>query len=116
MLGLGCENNQMEELLARAGDIDRIAPARSSTPRTSIDELEEGTGARREAGRARSRRTSAIDCPVSELVIGHKCGGSDGFSGITANALLGDSPIASRRSAAACCSPRCRRCSAPSSC
>jgi altronate hydrolase len=27
--------------------------------------------------------------PVTELVLGHKCGGSDGFSGITANPLLG---------------------------
>ena len=29
------------------------------------------------------------ECPASELVIGLKCGGSDGFSGITANLLLG---------------------------
>jgi altronate hydrolase len=29
------------------------------------------------------------ECPVSDLVLGHKCGGSDGFSGISANALLG---------------------------
>ncbi|MBR2401410.1 MAG: UxaA family hydrolase, partial [Lachnospiraceae bacterium] len=29
------------------------------------------------------------ECPASELVIGLKCGGSDGFSGITANPLLG---------------------------
>jgi altronate hydrolase len=28
-------------------------------------------------------------CPASDLIIGHKCGGSDGFSGISANALVG---------------------------
>ena len=30
-----------------------------------------------------------VPCPLSELRIGLKCGGSDGFSGITANPLLG---------------------------
>jgi altronate hydrolase len=30
-----------------------------------------------------------VECPASDLILGHKCGGSDGFSGITANALLG---------------------------
>jgi altronate hydrolase len=30
-----------------------------------------------------------VTVPASELVLGHKCGGSDGFSGISANALLG---------------------------
>lgn len=29
------------------------------------------------------------DCPISELVVGLKCGGSDAFSGITANPLVG---------------------------
>jgi altronate hydrolase len=36
-------------------------------------------------------------CPASDLVVGHKCGGSDGFSGITANPLVGR--IADRLSA-----------------
>src|SRR4029078_10998569 len=30
-----------------------------------------------------------VPVPASELILGHKCGGSDGFSGITANPLLG---------------------------
>jgi len=29
------------------------------------------------------------ECPASDLVLGHKCGGSDGLSGITANPLVG---------------------------
>src|SRR2546430_12991886 len=28
-------------------------------------------------------------CPASDLILGHKCGGSDGLSGITANPLVG---------------------------
>ena len=33
--------------------------------------------------------TTREECPVSELVLGVKCGGSDGFSGISANPSLG---------------------------
>jgi altronate hydrolase len=36
-----------------------------------------------------ARQFIRVDCPVSELVVGLKCGGSDGFSGITANPLVG---------------------------
>ncbi|MEP6491479.1 MAG: altronate dehydratase family protein [bacterium] len=87
ILGLGCENNQLSELMALAGTVDRDRVEFFNT-QDVIDELEEGTGAvakliERIAG---DRRT---ECPVSDLVLGHKCGGSDGFSGISANPLLG---------------------------
>ncbi|HVX41061.1 MAG TPA: altronate dehydratase family protein [Gemmatimonadaceae bacterium] len=87
ILGLGCENNQLSELMQLAGDVDRDRVAFFNT-QDVIDELEEGTGAvatlvERIAGDRRE------DVPVSELVLGHKCGGSDGFSGISANALVG---------------------------
>lgn len=87
ILGLGCENNQLDELMRLAGPIDRDRVAFFNT-QDVIDELEEGTGAvakliDRISG---DRRT---ECPISDLVLGHKCGGSDGFSGISANALLG---------------------------
>lgn len=87
ILGLGCENNQLSELMKLAGDVDRDRVAFFNT-QDVIDELEEGTGAvaqlvERIAGDRRE------DVPVTELVLGHKCGGSDGFSGISANALVG---------------------------
>lgn len=87
ILGLGCENNQLSELMALAGDVDRERIAFFNT-QDVIDELEEGTGAVAKLIERVSadRRT---ECPVPDLVLGHKCGGSDGFSGITANALLG---------------------------
>jgi altronate hydrolase len=87
ILGLGCENNQLSELMALAGDVDRDRIAFFNT-QDVIDELEEGTGAVAKLIERVStdRRT---ECPVTDLVLGHKCGGSDGFSGITANALLG---------------------------
>ena len=87
ILGLGCENNQLNELMRLAGDVDTSRIAFFNT-QDVIDELEEGTGAvaRLVERVAQDRR---VACPASDLVLGHKCGGSDGFSGITANALLG---------------------------
>jgi altronate hydrolase len=87
ILGLGCENNQLDDLLRRAGPIDRDRVAFFNT-QDVIDELEEGTGAvaKLVARMSDDRRT---ECPASDLVLGHKCGGSDGFSGISANALVG---------------------------
>jgi altronate hydrolase len=87
LVGLGCENNQLDGLLAA------IPPERHSRIRhvaaqiaedeiaaglAAIDELVEiAAGARREP------------LPLSKLVVGVKCGGSDGFSGLTANPLVG---------------------------
>ncbi|HEY9226800.1 MAG TPA: altronate dehydratase family protein [Gemmatimonadaceae bacterium] len=87
VLGLGCENNQLDELMRLAGPIDRERVAFFNT-QDVIDELEEGTGA---VAKLVERMATDVrtECPVSDLVLGHKCGGSDGFSGISANALLG---------------------------
>jgi altronate hydrolase len=87
LLGLGCENNQMDSLLAEVGDFDRDR-LRFFNSQDVGDEVEEGLRAvaslvsRMEA----DRRTPV---PASKLVLGHKCGGSDGFSGISANAVVG---------------------------
>ncbi|HKO15065.1 MAG TPA: altronate dehydratase family protein [Gemmatimonadaceae bacterium] len=87
VLGLGCENNQMASLLEAAGDVDRDR-LRFFNMQDVMDELDEGSSAISElAARVAADRREA--CPVSDLVLGHKCGGSDGFSGISANAVLG---------------------------
>jgi altronate hydrolase len=87
VLGLGCENNQLDRLLAAAGDVDR-ARLRAFNTQEVADEVEAGVAAVGElaAAMAGDRRTP---CPAADLVLGHKCGGSDGFSGLTANPLLG---------------------------
>ncbi|MES2180293.1 MAG: altronate dehydratase family protein [Gemmatimonadota bacterium] len=87
VLGLGCENNQMDALLARAGDVDR-SRIRFFNSQDVMDERASGLAMVEElvARMADDKRTTI---PASELVIGHKCGGSDGFSGITANAVVG---------------------------
>jgi altronate hydrolase len=87
VLGLGCENNQMDALLARAGDVDR-SRIRFFNSQDVMDERASGLEKVAEL-LARMEQDERATVPASELVIGHKCGGSDGFSGISANAAVG---------------------------
>lgn len=87
VLGLGCENNQMDALLARAGEVDR-SRIRFFNSQDVMDERESGLVAVGEL-LERMKGDRRVTVPASELVIGHKCGGSDGFSGISANAVVG---------------------------
>jgi len=87
VLGLGCENNYIDAFKKVLGDVDETRVKFLSTQSVD-DEMDAalsllGQLAAAMAGDVRS------DIPVSELVIGLKCGGSDGFSGITGNPLLG---------------------------
>lgn len=86
ILGLGCENNQLDDLLAVAG----LDPARTRSFATQMvgDEIEDGLAAVEELVRI-AEHDRREPCPLSDLVLGVKCGGSDGFSGITANPLVG---------------------------
>jgi altronate hydrolase len=61
------------------------------------DEIESGVEAVRELA-AHVREFKRQPIPASELILGMKCGGSDGFSGITANPVVGR--IADRHTAA----------------
>ncbi|WP_125606307.1 UxaA family hydrolase [Lapidilactobacillus bayanensis] len=91
IFGLGCENNQMDgmiaELKAKGGPINPermkflISQQVDDELGMALDMLEELNIAA-----ADDVRTPQ---PLSELKIGLKCGGSDGLSGVTANPLLG---------------------------
>jgi len=87
VLGLGCENNQMEQLLKIAGEVDR-SRLRFFNSQEVQDEVEAGVTAIGELA-ARMQHDTRSECALSDLVLGMKCGGSDGFSGITANPLVG---------------------------
>ena len=52
------------------------------------DEIEKGVALLKELA-AFANGFKREECPASDLIIGLKCGGSDGFSGITANPLMG---------------------------
>jgi altronate hydrolase len=87
IVGLGCESNQVGAL------VEAIEPPYRDRVRTLLaqgaeDEIEAGLALVDElvADAATVRREP---CRLDELAIGLKCGGSDGFSGITANPLVG---------------------------
>ena len=87
VLGLGCENNNIESFKQVLGGYDPQR-VRFLNAQDSEDEIEEGCAiiAELKDYAAKFKRT---EIPVSELKIGLKCGGSDGLSGITANPLVG---------------------------
>ncbi len=89
VLSLGCENNIPEDFMAMLGDYDKDRIRLLVTQRVEGDEIEEGMKVLRELY-AIAKQDKRQDVPLSELRVGLKCGGSDGFSGITANPLVGE--------------------------
>jgi altronate hydrolase len=89
VLSLGCENNQPDQFMEMLGDYDKERVKLLITQKVEGDEVEEGMRILRElyATASKDKRT---ELPLSKLRVGLKCGGSDGFSGITANPLVGE--------------------------
>jgi altronate hydrolase len=87
LIGLGCESNQLGPLIAsmRGADAARV---RSFAAQGVDDEVEAGVEAL-EALVAIAENDRRETVPLSSLTLGLKCGGSDGFSGLTANPLVG---------------------------
>lgn len=87
VLGLGCENNEMEAFKKSIGTFDeeRVKFLISQQVTDEITAGVELVKAIHEAVKDDHRE----EIPLSELKIGLKCGGSDGLSGITANPLVG---------------------------
>ena len=87
VLQLGCENLTHEQFLTELGEYDENR-VKFLTCQAVEDEFEAGRAILEElaafAGKFQREEISA-----SELVIGMKCGGSDGLSGITANPTVG---------------------------
>ena len=90
LVGLGCEQNQIVPL------IERIGAHESGMLQSVVMQAEGGTAAAIKKGielvtgmldHANAYRREPV--PVSELIVGLNCGGSDGYSGITANPALG---------------------------
>lgn len=89
VLSLGCENNQPEDFMKMLGNYDRERIQLLVTQRVEGDEVEEGMKILRKLYKT-AAQDKREELPVSKLRIGLKCGGSDGFSGITANPLVGE--------------------------
>lgn len=103
VLGLGCENNKMDAFKA---ELSKYFPVRVRflTAQTEEDEIGKGMELLGELS-AEMKNDTRTKIPFSKLKIGLKCGGSDAFSGITANVLIGrfaDAAVASGASCVLC--------------
>ena len=87
VLGLGCENNNISVFKDVLGDINKNRVKFMNT-QDFDDEIEQGLKFIGELVEY-SKQFKRQPCDISELVVGLKCGGSDGFSGLTANPLIG---------------------------
>jgi len=88
LLGLGCETNQVDDLVQLTGARDTV--------RTATIQDDGGTSASIRNGIAsvyemleQANRQTRTSVPASKLVLGLQCGGSDAYSGISANPALG---------------------------
>lgn len=90
LVGLGCEVNQIDFLLEAYG--------LTQSPTFQVMNIQGMGGLRKtiEAGKEKVRamlpevnKTSRAPAPISKLMVGLQCGGSDGWSGVTANPALG---------------------------
>ncbi|WP_333571781.1 UxaA family hydrolase [Sphingomonas sp.] len=84
LVGLGCESNQMRDMLAGISQPN----LRTIGAQSAGDEIEEGIALVEELV-VQAEQSVRTREPLAELVLGVKCGGSDGFSGLTANPLVG---------------------------
>jgi altronate hydrolase len=98
LVGLGCEVNQPEALVQNTGLVpaDSISIGHVEAPPIFVIQETGGVRKTTQVGveatlklLRRANQARRTDCPVSELIVGTNCGGSDGNSGITANPALG---------------------------
>ncbi len=87
VLGLGCENNNIDVFKGVLGTWDDKR-VKFLNCQDSSDEVADGIQIVKEL-QAYADTFKRTEVPVSKLKVGLKCGGSDGYSGITANPLVG---------------------------
>ncbi len=91
VVGLGCEKLRPERLMpglapeAAAANVLSLQDERFTGFQAMVDGILEMAEVRLKTLNARRRET----CPASDLVVGVQCGGSDAFSGVTANPAVG---------------------------
>ncbi|MFH5831389.1 UxaA family hydrolase [Halalkalibaculum sp. DA3122] len=93
VLSLGCQNAQIEILLEKIRDLtpDLQKPLYIYEQQQSGTEYEMLTSAIRQTflGLTEANKNERKPAPLSKLTVGMECGGSDGFSGISANPSVG---------------------------
>lgn len=87
IVSLGCENTNVETFKKYLGEYNKKR-IKFLVTQDCENELEKGEKLLKELySFVKSFKREPI--PINKLVVGYKCGGSDAFSGITANALCG---------------------------
>ncbi|WP_417880518.1 UxaA family hydrolase [Vibrio sp.] len=87
VIGLGCENNQVEPFKALVGEVDE-SRVHYMIAQNEQDEIEVAV-AHLESIYQTVRLDTRTSISLGKLKVGLECGGSDGLSGITANPMLG---------------------------
>ncbi len=87
VLGLGCENNNIEQFKKVLGDYNEER-VKFLNAQDVDDDIEEGVKIVEEL-KTYAQKFTRVPVPVSKIRLGLKCGGSDGYSGISANPLVG---------------------------
>ncbi|RYH07039.1 galactarate dehydratase [Tropicimonas sp. IMCC6043] len=88
IIGLGCEKLRPEWLLPE-GDPSASMLILQDPALTGFSAMIEAILKQAEGHLERLNRRTRQTCPASDLVIGVQCGGSDAFSGVTANPVIG---------------------------
>ncbi len=98
VLGLGCESGQASFLAENYGLTQLRLPGEGEPPQPLVMNIQDVGGVRKTVDRATAvirdmlpevNNVKREPVPVSEIILGTNCGGSDGNSGITANPALG---------------------------
>lgn len=93
VLSLGCQNAQFEilksEIENRDGKFDKPLYYFDQQTLGSEEKLIQVAIKSSLEGMAKANLASRVEFPLNKLTIGLECGGSDGFSGISANPVLG---------------------------
>ena len=88
LVSLGCENNDLKHFMPLLDSIDENRIRTMVTQEIHGDEIAHGLDLIEEILQE-MRHDTRVETPVSKLILGLKCGGSDAFSGLTANPLVG---------------------------
>ena len=89
VIGLGCEKLRPERLLGGDKADEKSVLYLQDEAFSGFEEMVSGIMDMAEAHLRRLNARRRETCPASELVVGMQCGGSDAFSGITANPVAG---------------------------
>jgi len=90
VVGLGCETNQIEGLVAQEGLQEGVKLVAFNIQDTGGTAKTVAKGiALIQAMLPEANRVTRVPVPLGHLIVGLQCGGSDGYSGISANPALG---------------------------